>query len=395
MEQVLPKIELLPDYSEPAEALREGGLIDLRAVSRAGWEALGAASLQANGFLDPAFVHSSAQHARRGRGARLLLTSSGGELCGLLPVMPALSVYHLPLPALVATQPYNLLSTPLLGTADPVGAAGALLDAAAAAGARVLVLPMMPLSGPAWQSLQQAMQARGLHYHIDAVHARAVLETELDDETYLRTGFGARRLKELRRQGHRLDELGAVSFAIHRTPEAVAQGVERFLRLEAEGWKGRRGTALGQHAGDAAFVRALSSDLARRGAFDVAELTLDGRAIASGLLIRQADRLLFFKIAFDESLARFSVGVQLTLRLTRALIADPSIRHVDSTATAGHPMIEHLWRERLEVGQVTIQTRAGDPLAAATAGLLRLRHAARTRAKRLYHSLRNRLETSP
>lgn len=395
MEQVLPNIDLQRSFSVPVRPMCQGGLVDLPAAPREAWEALGSASVEANGFLDPAFVQAAAQHARRGRGARLLLTSSAGGLCGLLPVMPALSVYGLPLPALVASQPYNLLSTPLVHRADPVGAADALLGAAAAAGARVLVLPMMPLAGPAWQALQQAMATRRLGYHVDAVHSRAVLETCLDDETYLRSGFGARRLKELRRQGHRLDELGAVDFVIHRLPESVEQGVERFLALEAEGWKGRRGTALGQHPGDTAFVRTLAADLSRRAAFDVAELTLDGRTIASGLIIRQADRALFFKIAYDETLARYSVGVQLTLRLTRALIADPTIRHVDSTAMAGHPMIDHLWRERLEVGQVTIQTCAGDPLAAATAGLLRLRHAARTRAKHLYHSLRNRLETSP
>ena len=33
--------------------------------------------------------------------------------------------------------------------------------------------------------------------------------------------------------------------------------------------------------------------------------------------------------------------------LTESLLADPSIARVDSCATADHPMIDHLWRERL------------------------------------------------
>jgi CelD/BcsL family acetyltransferase involved in cellulose biosynthesis len=295
----------------------------------------------------------------------------------------------------VATQPYNLLTTPLLWQRDPVAAAGALIDAAAASGAALLVLPMLALQGPARDALQAAIDARGLDWRVDASHQRAVLETELDDETYLRSGLGAKKLKELRRQGHRLDELGAVAVTTARAPEAVAPALERFLTLEAKGWKGRRGTGLGQHAGDARFVRSMAADLSARGAFEVTELMLDGRTIAAGLVIRQADRALFFKIAYDETLARLSIGVQLTLALTRAAIADPTLRLFDSTASADHPMIDHLWRERLSVGDLYIQTRANDPIGPLLGRLIRLRRAARDQVKRLYHHIRNRLETSP
>ena len=139
----------------------------------------------------------------------------------------------------------------------------------------------------------------------------------------------------------------------------------------------------------------MAADLSARGVFEVTELTLDGRTIAAGLVIRQADRALFFKIAYDETLARLSIGVQLTLALTRAAIADPTLRLVDSTASAGHPMIDHLWRERLSVGDLYIQTRPNDPIGPMLGRLIRLRRAARDQVKRLYHHIRNRLETSP
>ena len=44
-------------------------------------------------------------------------------------------------------------------------------------------------------------------------------------------------------------------FDIARTPGEVAAAIETFLKLEASGWKGKRGTALAQDDGDAAFVR--------------------------------------------------------------------------------------------------------------------------------------------
>jgi hypothetical protein len=47
--------------------------------------------------------------------------------------------------------------------------------------------------------------------------------------------------------------------------------------------------------------------------------------------------------------------VQLTLELTRALLDDESVKRTDSCATAGHPMIDKLWLERLELADHLVQ----------------------------------------
>jgi hypothetical protein len=39
--------------------------------------------------------------------------------------------------------------------------------------------------------------------------------------------------------------------------------------------------------------------------------------------------------------------VQLLLDVTQALLDDRNVTCADSCATAGHPMIDHIWRERL------------------------------------------------
>jgi CelD/BcsL family acetyltransferase involved in cellulose biosynthesis len=367
-------------------------LLPLAEIPRAQWDALAANAIEANGFFDPGFALAAAAHARHGGGAMALAAHSGGRLTGLLPVTTAARALKLPLPVLVSTQPYNSLTTPLLDRHSAERAAGALLDAAAAAGKPLLVLQMAALEGPAYEALQAAAATRGLEIVCDNAYERATLSTELDDETYLRSGLGSKKLKELRRQGHRLADEGAVAFTVATTPETVAVALERFLALEARGWKGKRRTGLGQDAGDARFVRAMAADMSARGAFEIAELTLEGATIASGLVMRQGDRALFFKIAYDEGMARFSVGVQLTLELTRRFIADKSLKLFDSTASAEHPMIDHVWRERLKVGDLYIQTRRGDALGPLLGKLIRLRHDARDQLKRLYHLVRNRLE---
>jgi hypothetical protein len=159
--------------------------------------------------------------------------------------------------------------------------------------------------------------------------------------------------------------------------------LQRFLALEARGWKGERGTGLGQTECDTAFITAAAADLGARGAFQVAELTLNGATIAAGLVLRQGDRAFFFKIAYDENLARVSPGVQLTLELTKRFAANPAIALVDSTAAAGHPMIDHVWRERLSVGDLLVPTRPHDPAGPALGKLIMARRHAREEAKRL------------
>jgi CelD/BcsL family acetyltransferase involved in cellulose biosynthesis len=377
----------------PADvAATEGRLVALSGIARAQWDALAGDPIDPNGFFDPGFSLNSAGHAQHGSGAQALAAYSAGRLIGLLPVMSASRAVKLPIPALIATQPYNSLTTPLLDRQQAERAAGALVDAAAASGASLLVLQTAAMQGPAFEALSAAIAARGLEMVSDNVYERAALATGLDDETYLRSGMGSKKLKELRRQSHRLADEGAVAYVYSNTPEAVAAALERFLALEVRGWKGKRKTGLGQHAGDAAFVRAMATDLAARGNFEVAELTLDGVTLAAGLIMRQADRALFFKIAYDETYARLSVGVQLTVELTRRFIADKTLTFVDSTAASEHPMIDHVWRERLKVGDLYIQTRPGDAVGPLLGRLIRFRRDTRNSVKRLYHFIRNRLE---
>jgi hypothetical protein len=53
------------------------------------------------------------------------------------------------------------------------------------------------------------------------------------------------------------------------------------------------------------------------------------------------------------SFARFSPGVLLQ-RDNLAMLNDPAIAMTDSCASADHPMIDHIWRERRAVGHVSI-----------------------------------------
>ena len=60
-----------------------------------------------------------------------------------------------------------------------------------------------------------------------------------------------------------------------------------------------------------------------------------------------------FKTAFDERYARLSPGVLLQIENLRMLEND-GILWSDSCASADHPMIDHLWRERRGIGRLSI-----------------------------------------
>jgi CelD/BcsL family acetyltransferase involved in cellulose biosynthesis len=297
--------------------------------------------------------------------------------------------YGIPLPALVSAHPYGTLCTPVLDRECADEAANQLLQAARQAGARALVLREVALHGATMKVITEALQRDGLSPRILNAHARACLEATGDADELLHEALGAKKLKELRRQRHRLAEHGALSFEVARSPQDMARAIETFLAIEASGWKGRRGTALVQVEGDAVFIRRATTRLAESGQCEIVTLRVSDTPVASGIVLRHLARAFFFKLGVDERFAKFSPGVQLTLELTRHLCADPEITSADSTASPDHPMINPIWRGRFAIGDVLIPLRANDPVVAAIHAGLVARQTARDLVRRAVHVVRN------
>jgi hypothetical protein len=72
-------------------------------------------------------------------------------------------------------------------------------------------------------------------------------------------------------------------------------------------------------------------------------------------------------------------------------MADPALTYADSCATAGHPMIDHLWRGRLTLADQLISASPGSEFSFALACRLEtLRRVAFNAAKSLRQLLRGR-----
>jgi CelD/BcsL family acetyltransferase involved in cellulose biosynthesis len=346
------------------------------------WRGLAERAIEANGYYQPDWELAVDASARGRTGASLLsATGDAGQLIGLLPVVPMRRIYRIPLPALVGAEPYGTLCTPLLDRDAAEEAVGKMLRQARNAGAHALILRTMSLEGPAMAAIRAVLARDGLQPRLLSAYQRAQLDATRDANQLLRDALGPKKLKELRRQRQRLADHGAVRFDVARTPREVATALETFLVLEAGGWKGRRGTALSQHAGDEAFIRRATSAMAEAGRCEILTLYAGATPVAGGIVVRHQDRAFFFKIGIDERFAKHSPGAQLTLELTRHLCADPAINSADSTAAPGHPMIDPIWRGRFAIGDVLLPLRRRDPLVPAI-------HAALTLNKFAYEGAR-------
>lgn len=333
------------------------------------WRALAARALEPNVFYEPSFALAAAPAVAGDAGAVLVWsTVPPRRLVGFFPARIESRRYGVKLPVLVGlTHPYGPLGVPLVDreAAEPIIAAWLAHLAADAAKPGLLLLPFLPEDGPFAAALAAILRRGQIPAADFNRHRRALLEPHHDRIFYIEDSLGQHQHKELRRHWRRLNETGAVLFTAATEPPAVAAALEDFFRLEAAGWKGRAGTAAAKHRTLQAFIRAAVSELAAEGKVSVDRILVDGRAIAATIILHSGTNAWFWKIAYDEAFARFSPGVMLSVVVTDELLEDLNVLRTDSCATADHPMIDHLWRERLSLCDRLIALRPDAPFALA------------------------------
>jgi CelD/BcsL family acetyltransferase involved in cellulose biosynthesis len=372
----------------------------LSGIAAEQWRELGERTIEPNGYYLPEWQLAVNASARGRTSVSALSAWSGGgpgvaRLIGLQPVISLWRACRIPLPALVSADPYGTLGTALLDRDMAHDAVTGLMRQARDAGAHALILRDVTLDGAVMKVFTQVLGESGMAPCVLQSHFRACLDARCDADALLREALGAKKLKELRRQRNRLAEHGEVCFEVARTPPEVAGALETFLTLEASGWKARRGTALNQDDGDAAFIRRATVALAGKAQCEIVTLRAGATPVAAAIVARHQDRAFYFKVGVDERFAKLSPGVQLTLDLTRHLCADPAIASADSTAAAGHPMIDPIWRGRLAIGDMLIPFRRNDPTVSLIHAALKLHRLGHQTARRAVRFIRSAQEKRP
>lgn len=175
---------------------------------------------------------------------------------------------------------------------------------------------------------------------------RATLSSDITVEEW-EAGIRAKKLKEFNRLWGRLNEQGEVSWRLVGPDEITAESVESFLKLEHGGWKGQEGDSLLSNPQEAEFFRQLVADLAEQDGVFFAEIVLDDAVVASSVNFKAGDKAYAFKVAWEQSLKKFSPGIMNEIEFIRHVAAhDVPFRYIDSGANADS-YINALWPGRV------------------------------------------------
>lgn len=274
------------------------------------------------------------------------------------------------------SSPFSPLGTPLIDRDDPIGVIDDLLEILSRKHLKlpdVLVIPDIAENGAAAAAIRTAAIGRNLSVMAVNKSQRPILKTGQEPEDYFKDAITAHHRRGLKRQLRRLQELGEVTLNEFREPADVRRRTEEFLALEARGWKGRERTAMTIDRYRAAFAREALYMLAERDMCRIHTLDLNGKAIASIVVLREGSTAYTWKTAYDEAYFKFSPGTILIKDVTSKLLEDPNIQRADSLAVQGHPVMSRLWKETETMVSLVIGlTPASDRAARQAAGQLDL-----------------------
>lgn len=319
------------------------------------WDTLLDSALEPNVFFSSSAVLSAMRHLPLPGKPRFLLVQSTERgrpkapptLCGFFPFFLHQTFRGLPVRNLrLLKHDYCFLQAPLLRADSARPVLDAVFDWIGQSGVSLVELGCQPSDGLYAELLATVFHERGGDAMSLDSHARAMIQCGSDARQYLRESISGGKIKELRRVERRLAEQGELRYECVGSSNDWQTSMDEFLALEAAGWKGREKTSLNSREHDRLFFSDLVAEFARRGRLRLSALRLNGRAIAMKCNLLSPPGSFAFKIAYDEAFQRFSPGQLLEVDNIRRLHAEADVHWMDSCADPGHPMIEHLWKER-------------------------------------------------
>jgi hypothetical protein len=191
---------------------------------------------------------------------------------------------------------------------------------------RWLVLTRVLESSAAWRCLQRTDAHR---YYADHDNSAHIIDCDqsFDD---LKAGLSKKFRANMRSAHNRLGKLPDVSFV--RTTAAVGfeSALDRFLKVEASGWKGENGsrTAIALQAKQIGFYPTWVELLAQTGHCEFNELRSGDTCITSTFCIRVGAEYSVMKIGYDERFAHVAPGHLILERIFQQCCADPQLKRI-------------------------------------------------------------------
>ncbi|MCW2599991.1 MAG: cellulose biosynthesis [Frankiales bacterium] len=131
---------------------------------------------------------------------------------------------------------------------------------------------------------------------------------------------------ELRRRTRRLSERGEVEFHVSDGSTDLESRLAEVFRVEAAGWKGAEGSAIGVSPATRGFYTAMARWASDRGWLRLCSLRVDNQAIACDLSIEKGGSHHLLKTGYDEAFAAFAPGKLLRAEVLHRCFACNALR---------------------------------------------------------------------
>ena len=252
-------------------------------------------------FLRPAWIQAWWEAFGGGR-LEIVTLRQGGSLTALIPL-------HQRLGRRLSASNWH---TPQFGmvSAGPDGAA-ALAATLFERRPFELSLGFVDASSPELELYRDAAAAARYRVLERTLERSPYVTTTGTWEAFARERLSRNRRSQLGRARRRLEREGRVGLEIADGRERPEELLAEAFRVEASGWKGDEGTAITSRPETLRFYREIARWAAGQGWLRIAFLRLDGRALATMLLLETGGVLYYLKGGYDPLFERFSPGVVL------------------------------------------------------------------------------------
>jgi CelD/BcsL family acetyltransferase involved in cellulose biosynthesis len=266
------------------------------------WERL-ADTVNAAPFLRPAWTHAWWGSFGAGRLEIVTLRDGrDGSLAALIPLRRRLgrqlsaSNWHTPQFGMVAAGPE---------------AAAALAAALFERGPAELSLGFVDATSPELALYRAAAGAAGYRVLERTLERSPYVTTTGTWEAFTRERLSRNRRSQLGRARRRLEREGGITLELADGRERLEELLAEVFRVEASGWKGAEGTAITSRPETLRFYREVAGWAAGQGWLRIAFLRLEGRALATMLLVETDGVLYYLKGGYDPAFERCSPGMVL------------------------------------------------------------------------------------
>lgn len=353
-------------------------LHELEQSEIAQWKALSQAALEPNPFIEPEYICSAVPHLTDHPVSLLVLRGEHERWRFATPVVPHRFEFGNPLPKLRALRTiHTYLNQPLVERVNPVATLTELFDGLS--------------TQRNWHGLgfSQVVENSDLHELLNfAAATTGVVSHELEKRwrpaarprtqaEILETCSKSRR-RSLRKAWSNLAAQGEVSFQLRFPTPTDEDSIEKFLQLEAAGWKAEQGTALQCDEQHIRFFHKMCQRFAASSQVCFGELSLNDQLIASTCNLISGTTLFAFKVGWDQKFSDCSLGYWSEILLSDAIASShPGIQLIDSCSDEDSYTAKLYPDQRLLTSQLFVWSRRANTVQALKSRLKATRDAGR------------------